>query len=208
MNNESAISLTNLKLPKSKYRQNSPNRPDAAVFARLLHWLDTEPESAGRKYESIRARLIRMFSARRCIFAEDLADATFERVAYKLSNLTTQLLGDPIPYFYGVAGKIYLEHIREVRTNECRLDCGQSMSSNNSHSEEMFDLLDKALSMISKADRELILQYYAWNGKNKIEHRRELAQQLGIQVSVLRVRAFRIRRQIRKHIPEDFGLSS
>jgi len=57
------------------------NAINAAAFERFLCWLGPDPESAGRKYELIRGRLIMMFRARRCVFAEDLADTTFERVA-------------------------------------------------------------------------------------------------------------------------------
>src|SRR5262245_29074518 len=98
-----AVSLTDLRIhlsaspprrcqlssaaPPSLHLQNYDARLNAANFERLLYWLGPDPHSAGRKYESIRARLIVMFRARRCVFAEDLADITFERVAHKLANL-------------------------------------------------------------------------------------------------------------------------
>jgi hypothetical protein len=83
---------------------------NAAAFEQFLFWLGPDPESAGKKYELIRDRLIMMFRARRCVFAEDLADTTFERVARKLTDLTTEYTGDPARYFYGVAKKVYLEY--------------------------------------------------------------------------------------------------
>lgn len=168
----------------------------AANFQRLLHYLDPDPSSAGRKYESIRARLITIFRARGCLFAEDLADVTFERVAHKLTSLTSQFVGDPAPYFYGVARKIHLEYLRKLKVNQ--LVCWPPTSIDNRISENMLDLLEKALSMIPNADRELILKYYAWDGKKKIDHRRALADQLGIKLNVLRLRVFRIRRKIKQ----------
>ena len=141
-----------------------------------------------------------MFRARRCVFAEDLADITFERVAHKLTNLTSQFIGDPAPYIYGVGKKIYLESLRELKANQLRQTCFLPTSNDNPDSENMLELLEKALSMISNADSELILKYYAFNGKNKIDHRRTLANQLGIRLNALRLRVFRIRGKIKKNM--------
>ncbi len=73
------------------------------LFEKFLCWLGPDAEAAGQKYESIRSRLISMFKARRCVFAEDLADVTIERVAQKLSDRTMGYTGEPALYFYGVA---------------------------------------------------------------------------------------------------------
>jgi len=178
--------------------QNHEGQPDVATFERLLRWLGPDSHSAAQKYESIRARLIAMFRSRRCVFAEDLADVTFERVAQRLTDLTSQFVGDPTSYFYGVAKKIYLEYLRELKANQLSATYCPPSSNDNSDSENMLELLDKALSVISNADRELILEYYAWNGKNKINQRRAFANRLGIGLNALRSRVFRIRREIKK----------
>src|SRR4051794_1950774 len=81
-------------------------------FDRLLAWLDLDPERAGEKYEAIRRRLITIFINRQCLEAEDLADETINRVAYKVIELKDNYLGDPARYFYGVAKKVFLEHQR------------------------------------------------------------------------------------------------
>lgn len=184
----------------SQQQQSYDDLVTASSFERLLYWLDPDSHSAGRKYESIRARLIVRFRARGCMFAEDLADVTFERVARRVANLTPSFTGDPAPYFFGVAKKIYLEHRRELKANELKATCWQPTSVDNPDAENMFELLEKALSMIPNADRELILKYYAWNGKSKIDHRRAFANELGIGLNALRLRAFRIRREIKKNM--------
>jgi len=134
------------------------------------------------------------------VFAEDLADVTFERVAQRLASITSQFTGDPTRYFYGVAKKIYLEYVRQLKTNKLRTTCLEQTTFEDPDSEHMFELLEKALNMIPNGDRELILTYYAWNGKRKIEHRRAIANQLGIELNALRLRVFRIRREIKKNI--------
>ena len=176
---------------------------NAAAFERFLCWLGPDPESAGRKYELIRGRLIMMFKARRCVFAEDLADTTFERVARKLTDLTTEFNGDPARYFYGVAKKVFLEYQRELMTKRKTAGYSSPASAEDEDLEDMLKRLDEALSTISKSDRELILTYYTDSGRNKISHRRDLARQLGLGPNALRLRVFRIRKEIRNYLTES-----
>ena len=188
----SAVSSTGTNVPDSV--------ANAAAFEQFLCWLGPDPESAGRKYELIRDRLINMFRARRCVFAEDLADTTFERVARKLTVLTSEFNGDPATYFYGVAKKVFLESQRELITKRKRVPCLSPGSAEDEELEDMLKRLDDALSAIPKFDRELILTYYTDNGRNKIRHRQDLARQLGLGPNALRLRVFRIRKEIRNYI--------
>jgi len=178
----------------------SSGQINAAAFKRFLCWLGPDPESAGRKYELIRGRLIMMFRARRCVFPEDLADTTFERVARKLTHLTTEFTGDPARYFYGVAKKVFLEYQREVMSKREKAGCLSPAGDEDQDLENMLTQLDGALSAIPKSDRELILTYYTDSGRNKINHRRALARQFGVGPNALRLRVFRIRREIKNHM--------
>jgi DNA-directed RNA polymerase specialized sigma24 family protein len=173
---------------------------NAADFDELLGWLGPNSEAAGRKYEEIRGRLIVMFRSRRCVFAEDLADATFERVAQKLAYLTNTSMGDPALYIYGVAKKIYLEYQRTIRTAPLNSDLCHQPSAVNENLENMLLRLDEALSAIPKSDRELILSYYSGTKRNKIVQRRALAQQFGLGSNALRLRVFRIRKEIKNNM--------
>jgi DNA-directed RNA polymerase specialized sigma24 family protein len=188
-------------------RKQIDSRLNLTAFERFLYWLGPDPETAGRKYESIRGRLIVMFRARRCVFAEDLADATFERVVRKLPVLTTELTGDPARYFYGVAKKILMEHQREITANRWRSGCSLPTNTDNQDLENMLKQLDEALSTIPKSDRELILEYYTGSGQSKINHRRALAEQFGLQPGALRLRVFRIRKEIKSYMSLHRGSS-
>lgn len=197
---------TNTAQPAQHEKNDSEGWLTAAAFERFLCWLGPDPETAGRKYESIRGRLIMMFRARRCVFAEDLADATFERVVRKLSDLTTEFSGDPARYFYGVAKKIYLEYHREITTAHRRSEFSLLTNTVNPDLEQMLEILDEALGMIPTSDRDLILNYYA-SGKSKIRHRRALAEQFGLRPNALRLRVFRIRREIKAYMSASSGWS-
>lgn len=200
MNTQSSHTLS-LTTPNLAQRQltTTDGCLNPAAFEQFLCWLGPDAEAAGRKYESIRGRLIMMFKARRCVFAEDLADATIERVARKLSDLSIGFTGDPALYFYGVAKKIYLEHQRKIAFDHRTSESSRAISGDNPDLEDMLDQLDEALSTISKSDRELILKYYSCGEKNKI-NRQALAKQFGIGANALRLRVFRIRKAIKNYI--------
>src|SRR5215510_991230 len=75
-------------------------------------WLDSDREQAGIKYEDIRRRLIKIFTGRACVEAEDLADETINRVSSRLSVIKEEFKGDRARYFFGVANKVYMEYMR------------------------------------------------------------------------------------------------
>lgn len=214
MNKQSrtSVSLTGTKvhLSISRYRNRrarragrenvSSHRLNAEAFEQFLAWLGPDPETAARKYESIRQRLIMMFRARRCVFAEDLADATFERVARKIDDLTAGFTGDPARYFYGVAKKIYLEYQHEITAARLRYESSLPVDTDNDDLEDRLKQLDEALDTIPSSDRELILGYYTGTGPSKIHHRRALAEKIGVGPNALRLRVFRIRKEIKNYM--------
>ena len=51
------------------------------AFNQLLDWIGPDRETAGKRYEEIRLRLIKIFTARGCHIPEELADETFNRVS-------------------------------------------------------------------------------------------------------------------------------
>src|SRR5258708_7517977 len=87
-------------------------------FDALLAWLDLDRERAGKKYETIRAGLIRIFVAKGFNDAEDLADEAITRVVRRLPEIKDSYVGEPARYFHGVARNITLEasRRREITT--------------------------------------------------------------------------------------------
>ena len=68
-------------------------------FDSLLAWLDADRERAGRRYEEIRRRLIKILACRGCHDPEDLADEAINRVAGKVGEVAKDYSGDPALYF-------------------------------------------------------------------------------------------------------------
>ena len=81
-------------------------------FNQLLAWLSPSRDQAGRKYEEIRFRLIKILTCRGCLVPEDLADETINRVAKKVPEIAATYVGDPALYFFGVANNVHLEFLR------------------------------------------------------------------------------------------------
>jgi DNA-directed RNA polymerase specialized sigma24 family protein len=163
------------------------------AFDSLLTWLDPEREQAGRRYEDIRRRLIKIFACRGCQEPEDLADETINRVAKRVGELAETYSGDPALYFYGVANKVQLEALRKKTVRMPPQPEPPSDEVERGH-----ECLDHCMSRLPLENRTLVLQYYQDEKSARIEHRQALADQLGIALNALRIRAHRIRTTLRQ----------
>lgn len=168
---------------------------DFNQFYKLLDWLDNDRESAGQKYKTIHQKLTRIFYARGAHAAEELADETIERVTKKIDDLTDNYVGEPMLYFYGVAKNVFLEFTRKPVDKELPNSISQEVFSDD-QSEQLDIYLTKCLNSLSSEDSEFIIEYYKKDKQEKINHRKQMAKDLGITMRALRVRAFRIRKRL------------
>jgi len=158
------------------------------AFDALLDWLDSDREQAAIKYEDIRGRLIKIFTGRGCVEAEDLADETINRVTSRLNSIKEEFTGDRTRYFFGVANKVYMEHMRRKLPQQSPFTPPDSKQV-----EIEYQCLEHCIDSLSEENRYLLLKYYGAEGRSKIDQRRELADELGIAPNALRIRAYRIR---------------
>jgi DNA-directed RNA polymerase specialized sigma24 family protein len=169
-------------------RSKSAITPEA--FDTLLEWLDPDRDEAGKKYEVIRRGLVKMFVTRGCVEAENLADLTIDRVILKVDGIRKEYTGNPSYYFRGVGHNIYLEHVKSRREDLIEIDPVAEVPQNFGVEHEC---LKKCLCRLPENQKELILEYYLEIKSAKVEHRKTLAAELGIEVGTLRIRAHRIR---------------
>jgi DNA-directed RNA polymerase specialized sigma24 family protein len=172
------------------------------AFDGLLDWLDADRDSAGVKYEQIRVRLIKIFSCRGCSEADELADETINRVTAKLGEIAEKYSGDPALYFYGVAQKVHLEYLRKRRvvqeTTAIREPASRVSGPDVDEIEYVLACLERCMEHLPDEHSRLVLEYYREEKRAKIDHRKLLAEQLGIAVNALRIRAHRIRLQLQE----------
>ena len=159
------------------------------AFEALLRWLSPDRDEAGKRYEDIRQRLIRIFACRGCAEPDMLADETINRVAQKVGELAATYQGNPALYFYGVANKIHLEQLKKARP---RVTEWQEPKEDDEYQAE-FECLERCMDKLTMNSRELVLKYYDHEKDAKIEQRRRLAETLNIGLNALRIRAHRIR---------------
>lgn len=171
------------------------------AFDVLLASLGEDRESAGKRYLEIRGNLIRFFEWRGCPFPEDHADETINRIAKRISE--SEEIRNPDSYYLGVARMLLLEFNRErARQQQALSELTSSMISSNQsdESETRIDCLRNCLQQLSSDNRELILQYYAEEKGSKIDRRKKLAEQFGISINTLRMRALRIREHLQRGV--------
>lgn len=171
-------------------------------FKRLLDWLHPDPEEAGREYERIRALLIRKIKSHDCHSApEQLADRTIDRVAETLTPEEIENWeGNKVKKFFRVAFYILLEDKKclEVELSE---EIDVPNPDNDEHENEdsgpKWRCLEKCLQTLSPYKRHLIIVYYQGSKATKIKNREVLAQELELTLPALRVKALRIRQDLK-----------
>jgi DNA-directed RNA polymerase specialized sigma24 family protein len=170
-------------------------------FDVLLCWLDLNREAAGKKYEKIRERLVRIFVGRGCFEAEELADETINRVANILPRLIDNYTGEQAYYFYGVADKVHLEWLRKEKKKKTL-----EMPNRDGDEDELFEMeyecLESCLEKLTVNVRELIVEYYRKDRRAKIEHRKNLAERLSLTMGALQIKTCRIRAGLLKCIKD------
>lgn len=173
-------------------------------FENLLGWLSADREQAGKLYEEIRQGLIRYFRFRGCSEEDALADETMNRVAVKVSRLTSDENVEAIHYFYGFAKNISREYLsrrrKEVEFNPI-LNYVLSNHQENFETEDgRHKCLEDCLKRLSDTERKLVIGYYSENKIAKIEIRRKIAEELGLNAGTLHTKVYRIRNMLRKCI--------
>ena len=157
------------------------------AFDALLDWLDSNREQAALKYEKIRRGLIKIFTGRGCVEPEDLADETINRVTSKLKEIEKEFSGDRTRYFFGVANKVHLEHLRRKLPQPA-----PPPTTDPARIELEYNCLERCIERLSKEHREMLLRYPA-----ETDQRQALAEELGIAPNALRIRVYRIRMGLR-----------
>ena len=167
------------------------------AFDSCLAWLDADRDRAGEKYEDIRRKLIKIFARRGCSTPEELTDEAINRVSRKVPEIARTYVGDPALYFYGVAQKVYQEHIKK-KPEVKPLPPPEPPE----EVERNYACLDQCMEGLDAVSRELVLKYYQQEKKAKIDHRKELADRLGIALNTLRMRVHRIKAILQQCVGE------
>jgi len=168
----------------------------AEMFAGLLAHFDVDRERAGEKYEDLRRTLIKFFEWRDAPFPEEHADETLNRVARKISAGLE--IRNTASYCYEVARLVFLEAIKANDGKHDPLPPGHANTAaldpkNSAQQEWRLECLEECLARLPTDNRNLIVEYYRDEKRGRIDRRRALAEQLGLQREALANRAQRLR---------------
>jgi RNA polymerase sigma factor (sigma-70 family) len=175
-------------------------------FDKFLLRLDPDRDTAGRKYEVLRSKLISYFDWRNCPFPEDHADEALTRVIRKIE--AGEELRDPSTYVFGIARMLLLEIARTREKERVALNLlpdTQSVDTESDEAQKRINCLRQCLAALPEKSRELITEYYEGEGPAKINRRKELAAHLGMQLNALRIRACRLREKLEECMGRCLG---
>jgi DNA-directed RNA polymerase specialized sigma24 family protein len=165
------------------------------AFASFLLWLSSDPGQAAREYLDMRKTLIKFFVRKGCVHAEELTDRTLDRVVLIVHD-EPKKYSNPISLSYGVARRVWLEYRREAVPEALEDDnIPAPIQPEDDFTEHEIKCLEHCLDQLSLRDRELITQYHQFQGRQKIEARKHLAQLYG-GLNKLRITAYRIRARL------------
>jgi DNA-directed RNA polymerase specialized sigma24 family protein len=165
-------------------------------FNLFLSWLSKDPDTAGKRYEDIRRRLIIMLNARGCSRSAEVADEAINRFIRRLPELIESYTGDPVPYLCVIARNVHREILKTetVPLGENGYDAIVAVNQTEESLEEQLDrCLQRCLSKLESRSRQLVLIYYQHDKQAKIDFRKRLAKAMGIGANALRIRVHRIR---------------
>lgn len=163
-------------------------------FERLLAALDADRAAAGEKYERLRLRLLRFFAWEGGEFPEDLADEALNRTAARL--VQGEEVRDVTNYLLGVARLLIKEDRKRRQRTDRLLDRLSQMAPHAAPDEDVAECLDGCLARLAPENRDLILRYYSGDHRARIDNRRRMAAEFGIELNALRNRALRLREKL------------
>jgi DNA-directed RNA polymerase specialized sigma24 family protein len=166
----------------------------ATGLSRLLARLDPDRERAGVLYEGLRRTLVKFFDWRGSAAPEEGADETLDRLSRKLE--AGEAVEDPRSYAHGIARLVLLEQWRRPAARATQADeqeLARIPTPDPVEEGALSSCLQRCLEELPPESRTLILEYYAAEGRAKIDNRRRLAEVHGLSENALRSRAQRLR---------------
>ena len=174
----------------------------AGAFAGLLERLGQTDEAAGERYEELRRVLIRFFEWRNAPFPYEHADETLNRVARKIDEGVE--IKNISAYCHEVARYVFLEAVKGrdsklTQLNDIDLESPVTITQDESADHERrLACLDICLDGLESANRSLIIEYYGNGERPLIDHRRAIAERLGLRRDALANRVQRLRDKLER----------
>lgn len=163
-------------------------------FARFLECLSPDTEEAGRHYTRLHKNLVSFFVMKGISDPMSAADETIDRAAVKICG------GTPVPdvskYCLGIARNIARERWRrEQRESSSFLLFINNLADHcDEEIERIYQVLKPCFEQLTVEEQTLLSTYYqVFRGRERAEHRRQMAESSKTTILALRMRVTRLR---------------
>lgn len=174
-----------------------PEAPGRESFARLLSALSPDLDEAGRRYNSLHAKLIEFLNRKGISDPKSAADEVLDRAGRRISE------GAPVPnvngYCIGIARNVAREILRKERRESSALLTynGDFNESFGEEVERINQLLKPCFEQLTPEEQKLLRGYcQPLQGRVRAEHRRQLAEEMKSTPKALRIRITRLRHKL------------
>ena len=175
------------------------------AFDQLLARLDPDRDAAGRKYDELRRKLAKFFGLWGSTSPDECADESLDRTARRIVE------GEDIQnlhgFVLGVARLVQKEMVKkEIKQRSAIESLQRSLQGVPApDQDERLPCYERCLTLLPPDDQNLFARYYQGDGRARAREREDLCRQLGITINVLRVRAFRVRKNLARCVQECVG---
>jgi DNA-directed RNA polymerase specialized sigma24 family protein len=167
-------------------------------FSGLLEYLSPDADEAAKKYEEIRARLIKFFYFRGCFDPEALADEVINRITVKLPAERFTDAKAFAGYFFSFASNIYLEELRQ-RKKSISIEevSSEAAAAGPSKHSAVSACLERCLLTHPPKERNLLLEYYSFGKSDHARERKRMATEQNISEQSLYAFVARVKKSLR-----------
>lgn len=160
-------------------------------------------EAAGVGYLEMRERLVKYFAYNRIADADEMTDVTLDRAARRMEE--GEEVRNPVSYITGIARFVLKERWaganvdqldEQAQLPDMMPDQKQEAEDAKRTLDQQLDCLDSCVGGLLPAERERIIDYYCKERREKIDRRKQIAEELGITLINLRVRMHRTRKEL------------
>ena len=167
--------------------------PSPEEFKKFLAWLDSDPDKAACQYTLIQGRLTKVFAARGCADPETLGQEVLNRVCVRIDTVRKNY-PDPLRCCLGFVENVHREYLREEQMKNKAVKPPDPRPADELEKEDQ--CLEQCLNTLGEADRNIFERYFKGEKRFRIESRKKLAAELGITPNALRIRAFKLRKEM------------
>ena len=173
------------------------NHLNAQSYSLLLKALAPDERAAEAAFLRLRGSLVRFFELKGDNDPVEAADETLDRVSSKLGQEVA--IEQVTKYSFGVARLVFLENLRNTQraSNALREYGRHGEESTADDDADGFATMRDCFSELSEHNKELLRSYFADISRNSLDEKRQrLAAKTGLSINGLRLRIFRLRKQL------------